>query len=175
MRPTDCCSMFLRFSSAVLFSQSSLDLFTTTSTPVSCRHFLPHVSAMSCSEPRSVFFPSKYTRFLVPCFLFCCPNQQASTFYLSSTPSLWCHVSLPINKRLPFSKPVYACFWSTFFLFCLLIIFLLSSLMLLGAHSGGGSKTPKGGKFLQRQLSLRSFQQTVKNHASTINKASNVK
>lgn len=46
---------------------------------------------------------------------------------------------------------------------------------LLAVRRGGGSKTPKGGKFLQRQLSLRSFQQTVKNHANTINKASNVK
>lgn len=38
----------------------------------------------------------------------------------------------------------------------------------------GGSKSSKG-KFSARQLSLRSFQQTVKNHANTINKASNVK
>ncbi|CAM9389903.1 unnamed protein product [Laminaria digitata] len=44
-----------------------------------------------------------------------------------------------------------------------------------GQMRGGGSKTPKGGKFLARQLSLRSFQQTVKSHANTINKASNVK
>lgn len=38
----------------------------------------------------------------------------------------------------------------------------------------GGAKSSKG-KFSSRQLSLRSFQQTVKNHANTINKASNVK
>ncbi|CAM9827646.1 unnamed protein product, partial [Hapterophycus canaliculatus] len=42
-----------------------------------------------------------------------------------------------------------------------------------GGCRGGGKA--KGGKFLSRQLSLRSFQQTVKGHANTINKASNVK
>ena len=52
------------------------------------------------------------------------------------------------------------------------LIFALLLLLLL-LFSGGGSK--KGGKFSARQLSLRSFQQTVKNHANTINKASNVK
>ncbi|CAM9619559.1 unnamed protein product, partial [Ectocarpus fasciculatus] len=41
-------------------------------------------------------------------------------------------------------------------------------------YSGGGAKSSKG-KFSSRQLSLRSFQQTVKKHANTINKASNVK
>eukprot|EP00904_Undaria_pinnatifida_P006807 jgi/Undpi1/3256/HiC_scaffold_15.g06630.m1 len=50
-----------------------------------------------------------------------------------------------------------------------------TSQMRSGQGTGGGGKTPKGGKFLARQLSLRSFQQTVKNHANTINKASNVK
>lgn len=44
----------------------------------------------------------------------------------------------------------------------------------LALDRSGGAKA-KRGKFMSRQLSLRSFQQTVKSHANTINKASNVK